>query len=290
MSWLLLTLICAFSLASSDAAAKRWFSSRGTWDMVLVRLGLAGLLLAPWLAWQHPGELTAGFWGWMAVLAPLELAAMLLYMRAIRDHALSLTLPYMAFTPVFIVVIGYLVLGEVVSGRGLAGIGLVVAGSWLLNFESIDRLSLKAMLAPFHAILRNPGSRMMLLAALIYAFAAVGSKDAMLEVGSEGFGALYFVVIGGFSLLATTLFRPRAWRVLGEQPGVSLLVAGLMAVMVITHFAAIAQVEAAYMIAVKRTSLLFGILYGALLFGERHLGRHLLAGGLMVAGVALIAI
>ena len=63
-----------------------------------------------------------------------------------------------------------------------------------------------------------------------------------------------------------------------------------MAIMVITHFMAIAQIEAAYMIAAKRTSLLFGMLYGAMLFGERHLGRHLVAGALMVAGVAAISL
>jgi drug/metabolite transporter (DMT)-like permease len=39
---------------------------------------------------------------------------------------------------------------------------------------------------------------------------------------------------------------------------------------------------------VKRASLLFGIVYGALWFGERHLRRNLLAGTLMVAGVGLI--
>jgi drug/metabolite transporter (DMT)-like permease len=290
MSWLPLTLLCAFALASSDAAAKRWLGSSNVWDMLLVRLGLAGLLLVPWLLWHPPGELTYTFWGWMALLAPLEVVAMLLYMRAIRDHALSLTLPYMAFTPVFIVASGYLVLGETVSPRGLTGIGLVVAGSWLLNFETVGRLSGRGLLAPFRAILRNPGSRMMLLAACIYALTAAGSKAAMLEVGSEGFGALYFVIVGGFSLLLTGLLRPRSFRVMVEQPGASLLVAALMALMVVTHFLAIAQVEAAYMIAAKRTSLLFGILYGALLFGERHLGRHLVAGGLMVAGVALITL
>ena len=42
------------------------------------------------------------------------------------------------------------------------------------------------------------------------------------------------------------------------------------------------------MIAVKRTSLLFGILYGALFFREPGLARRLPAGALMVAGVALI--
>jgi drug/metabolite transporter (DMT)-like permease len=44
------------------------------------------------------------------------------------------------------------------------------------------------------------------------------------------------------------------------------------------------------MIAAKRTSLLFGMLYGAMLFGERHLGRHLMAGILMIGGVAAIAL
>lgn len=290
MNWLLLTLVCAFALASSDAAAKQQLGQRSVWDMLLVRLGLAGLLLAPWLLWQTPQLPPMAFWGWMSLLAPLEIGAMLLYMRAIRDHALSLTLPYMAFTPVFIVLSGFLLLDETVSSRGMAGIALVVLGSWLLNFETVGRLSWRTLLAPFRAIANNPGSRMMLLAAFIYAFTAAGSKAAMQEVGSAGFGALYFTIVGGATLLVVMLARPKAYRILVEQPGSSLLVAGLMAVMVVTHFAAIAQVEAAYMIAVKRTSMLFGILYGALLFSERHMGRHLVAGALMIAGVALIAL
>ena len=52
---------------------------------------------------------------------------------------------------------------------------------------------------------------------------------------------------------------------------------------------ALEMVEAAYMIAVKRTSLLFGMLYGAWLFREQGLGKNLLAGVIMVAGVYLIA-
>ena len=46
----------------------------------------------------------------------------------------------------------------------------------------------------------------------------------------------------------------------------------------------------AYMIAVKRSSLLFGIVYGALVFGEARLRQHLFAGSLMVAGVALVVL
>jgi uncharacterized membrane protein len=60
--------------------------------------------------------------------------------------------------------------------------------------------------------------------------------------------------------------------------------------MVLTHFLAIEQVQVAYMIGLKRTSILFGILLGALWLGETRLLQHLLAAGLMVLGVVLIVL
>lgn len=257
--------------------------------MLVVRLGISGLLLAPWVLTFDLPPLPPPFWGWMAFLMPLELLAMSLYMKAIRDYPLALTLPYLAFTPVLVVITGQLVLGETVSGSGLFGILLVVAGSWLLNFEQVERLKPGTLLAPLKAIVVNPGSRLMLAAAAIYALTSVGGKAAMAWMPAAQFGAFYFAVLGGLTLLLVGLTRPRSLRVdrFGLWP--LLVVAGFMALMVVTHFMALAQVEAAYMIAVKRTSLLFGMLYGAMLFAERHLGRHLLAGGLMVAGVAAIS-
>lgn len=290
MHWLALSLICAFTLATSDAAAKRWMGSSGARELVVVRLGLTGLLLTPWVLTFDLPPLPAPFWAWMALLMPLEIAAMLMYMRAIRDYPLALTVPYLAFTPVLVVVTGWAVLGETVSGHGLLGILLVVSGSWLLNFEHTDRLTLSRLAAPLKAIVVNPGSRLMLATATIYAVTSVGGKAAMQWMPPEQFGAFYFSVLGGLTLLLVALTRPSSLRVHRFGAGPLLVVAGFMAVMVVTHFLALEQVEAAYMIAVKRTSLLFGMLYGAMLFGERHLGRHLLAGALMVAGVAAIGL
>jgi drug/metabolite transporter (DMT)-like permease len=63
-----------------------------------------------------------------------------------------------------------------------------------------------------------------------------------------------------------------------------------MAGMVVTHFYAIEHIEVAYMVAVKRSSLLFGMLYGAWLFKETELTKNLAAGILMVLGVYLIVV
>ncbi len=290
MHWLTLSLVCALCLASSDAAAKHWLRAADAREIVVVRLGLSGLLLAPWVLTFELPPLPPPFWAWMALLLPLEIAAMALYAKAIRDYPLALTVPYLAFTPVLVILSGWLVLGETISERGLLGILFVVGGSWLLNFEHSDRLDRRTLLAPLRAILANPGSRMMLTSATIYAVTSVGGKAAMQWMPAAQFGAFYFTLVGGLTLLLVAVTRPRSLQVQRHGALPLLIIAGFMAAMVVTHFLALSKVEAAYMIAAKRTSLLFGMLYGAMLFGERHLGRHLLAGALMIAGVALITL
>jgi uncharacterized membrane protein len=66
------------------------------------------------------------------------------------------------------------------------------------------------------------------------------------------------------------------------------VVAIAMAVMVVSHFIAVAQVEVAYMISVKRTSLLFGILLGAWLFRDVNFKQHIPAAVIILIGVILI--
>ena len=290
MHWLGLTLLSAFCLATADAVTKRYLSHYRPGELVLVRFGVTGVLLLPLLFLQNWPELPLAFWGWVAALLPLEVLAMWLYMQAIRQCPLSLTLPYLAFTPVFNVATGYLVLGESVSRAGFAGILLVVCGAWLLNLDTARTGRTLDVLAPFHAIVRERGSRLMLGTAALYSLTSVLGKGALQHVTPQFFGPFYFVLL---ALVATTLFASRelsSWSAAGRNVRAHLLVGIFMAAMVLAHFYAIEQVEVAYMIAVKRSSLLFGLLYGAWLFGETGLARNLVAGLIMVAGVYLIAV
>ncbi|EXJ13643.1 EamA family transporter [Imhoffiella purpurea] len=103
MSWITLALLCAFSLASADAATNAWLQGFSALELLVVRFCVPALLLSPLLPDMPPiGEIPLAFWGWIGLLIPLELIAMLVYMAAIRDHPLSQTLPYLAFSPVFV--------------------------------------------------------------------------------------------------------------------------------------------------------------------------------------------
>lgn len=288
MHWLGLTLLSAFCLATADTLTKRQLSHLRAGELVLVRFGVTGVLLLP-LLWLQPWPaLPLPFWGWVASLLPLEILAMWLYMTAIRECPLSLTLPYLAFTPVFNIVTGYALLGETISWAGFAGIMLVVCGAWLLNLEAAGNGQGLDVLAPFRAIVRERGSRLMLATAALYSLTSVLGKGALQYVSPGFFGPFYFLLLGTVASLLFASRDVRSWRALGHHPWAYLLVGLFMGAMVLTHFYAIEHVEVAYMIAVKRTSLLFGMVYGAWLFGETGLSRNLAAGMMMVAGVFLI--
>ncbi len=283
--WFPLGLACALSLATADALTKRFFADCSGAELVAIRFGAPAVLLLPLLLLFPLPPVAPVFWLLIGALLPLELLAMWLYMVAIRDWPLHLTMPYLAFTPVFNILTGRFILGEQVSPAGAGGILLVVAGTWFLN---VDPARPREILSPFVAVFRVRGSRLMLAVALIYSLTSVLGKRAMQYADPASFGPFYMVLLGVAGLVpALAGNRGRLVRLVRRWPQM-LLLAASMAVMIITHFLAIAHVQVAYFIALKRTSLLFGILYGAWLFRERHLRRHLAAGMLMVAGVALI--
>lgn len=289
MDWLSLALTCAFTLALADATTKRFLLGYSAAQLVMVRYGLTAVLLLPMLWLAPPTMPPQAFWYWLGAAVPLEVLAEVLYVLAIRDSPLSLTLPYLAFTPVLVTISGYLLLGETVTAQGFAGILLVVLGAYLLNLEHARLRQPRTWFAPLAAILRERGSRYMLSVAAIYGVTSVLGKGAMHYMPTLSFGAFYFACVGLATLFVFALWQPSSLKTLLRPRLSHMFVAGLMAAMVLTHFMALALVQTAYMISVKRTSILFGILLGALFFAERHLARNLLAGAIMVGGVALIA-
>ncbi|MGE0485362.1 MAG: EamA family transporter [Gammaproteobacteria bacterium] len=281
-----MTLLSAFAFASADAATKKYFADADVWDSIVVRFVLSGMALLPWLMLSYASPDSWRFWPWLGALVPLDIVAIYLYVRAITIAPFSHTLPYLAFTPVLTAASGWLLLGEAIPLRGLAGIVLVSLGAYLLNLDSTTWRQDK--LAPLRFIAREQGPRLMLGVAVIFSVTSTLGKGALQYMPAAQFGPLYGAVLAAATAAVVLVRRRRLFDIVHRRPLGAALVSAAMAIMVLTHFIAIEQVEAAYMIAVKRTSMLFGLVYGAVLFGERQLGRNLAAGVVMVGGVVLL--
>ena len=64
----------------------------------------------------------------------------------------------------------------------------------------------------------------------------------------------------------------------------------VLATLIFSHTAAISLIQAAYMLSVKRSSLLFGVLFGAVVFKEENIRQRLLGAAIMMCGVLIIGL
>jgi drug/metabolite transporter (DMT)-like permease len=287
MLWFPLALATAFFTAAGDVLTKVYLRPLGTYKMALGRVLAPVIFLFPLLVAQKWPCLDATFWKTVAVLLPLETTALLCYMEALRVSPLSLTVPFLAFTPAFMILTGAVILDERLNPQGIFGIFLIVLGSYSLHLKSLR----KGFLAPLAAIFRERGSVLMLIVAFLYAITSVLGKLAVRHSNPLFFASFYFIVHGVFaSLVLTLFFRAYPWRVVQESPKGVFLVGLTQTAMVITHMWAISLAPAAYMIAVKRLSVLFGVLMGGIFFKEEDLASRLFGASLMLAGVFLIAL
>ncbi|MDD2943112.1 MAG: DMT family transporter [bacterium] len=290
MGWLYLSLLSAITLAICDSLSKYYLTGYSAHQSMLVRLGWTVIFLLPiYLLYPLP-EVPLEFWGWIAAMVPLELGATYLFLQAIQEFPLAKTLPYMALTPVFVLLTGTVFLGEVLSPADTAGVFLVAFGTYLLNINDIRNLRWRTLMQPFVDVGRHRGARLMIIVAFVYSITAAGTKKLLQFVPPKEMGIFYFFFIGVVAVILSVFRRPSSLKILWRKPLPHFLIGASFGLMVIFHFFAIEHAPVAVMIAVKRTSILFGIILGAVFFGERRLLQSLLAASVMIAGVALIVL
>jgi drug/metabolite transporter (DMT)-like permease len=287
MLWFYLSLICAVSVAIVDALSKRALGRSDPYVVAWVRLGYCIPFLAFSFIWIEVPELDAPFFRTVLVMLPLEIAALILYTHAIRQSPLSLTIPFLALTPLFLIATAFGILQERPDGSGVAGIVLIAAGAYLLNVHTRR----EGWLAPIRAILRERGSRNMIVVAFLYSITSVLGKVAIQHSSPAFFGVVYFPLLALASLPFLGLAAGRrAYGTLVSRKGIFTLIGLVQTVMILTHVTAVSLVEVPYMIAIKRTSLLFAIVLGWFFFRETHIRERFLGSLCMLAGVVLILI
>ena len=74
-----------------------------------------------------------------------------------------------------------------------------------------------------------------------------------------------------------------------KQSIISVISALTFVAAMLLHFKAISMIQAPYMISVKRTSLVFSVIYGGIVFKEKNMGYRLIGVFVMLIGIAIIA-
>ena len=283
--WYLISLISGFFFATADAFSKK--ESMRTHAIVLawVREAYALPFLLPLLLLIEIPQLDRTFWVAIALCVVMDLVTTILYMRAIQIAPLSLTIPYLGLTPIFLLIIPTLVLGETLSIIGIAGVILISLGIYVLQ---LDRAKY-GLFEPWLAIFKNRGSLYMFIIACSYAVTSTLAKLAIQHSSPIFMAVIYFVLLSiGFTPFVLIVSKGK-FKPFVQQPYSYIKIGLAMAIMIITHFTAINMIQVAYMISIKRTSLLFAIFYGLWWFKEGNMRDRITGGIIIIAGATCIA-
>lgn len=208
----------------------------------------------------------------------------LLYFRAIQVTPISLCMPYISFTPVFLIVTGRIVNGEQTAPEKLVGVVLIFIGSIAMHRVLFSR----GWVEPIKAVWRQRGCFYMLLVAVINAITnpidarLVRMTDAFVQAAAFGLGmcALFTVL-----LLAR---KADAGKVIRAVPYWAVLAGALEAVALIFQLSSHNYIAVVYTISIKRAGIILVVFLGWLVFKEKNIGDKLIASLVMLVGVLII--
>ncbi len=282
LAWLPYGVTCAFFYASSGAQAKRLL---GKVDPVVVMFASAFFAIPLTLPFALAAGIAApdrGFWWALIAGIALNGVGYACYTRALLLSDLSLVVPLLALTPVWMLATSPWILGEFPAALGVIGILAIFVGALLLKFGEPG-----GVWAPLRAIVRDRGARFMIAVSLLWSITAALDKVAV-QAASPTTYILAFQV--GFSLLflPAVLRKERRTQIRAHWRGL-LLLGCLGALMLVAQMTALPMTLAAYVIAMKRSGMLFSILYGHYLFNEQGIRQRLVGAGAMIVGMFLLA-
>jgi uncharacterized membrane protein len=226
------------------------------------------------------------FWIALLIGGSLDAVTSILYMKAIKYSDLSLTVPMVAFTPLFLLLTSPLIVAEYASPLGLMGLLLIVLGSYTLNIKDIHG----GFFAPFKALWKQKGPKLMLLVSFIWSITSNIDK-----VGVQNSSPIFWpVAVNSFvTIVMLPLVLHRSGRNVKHisMSYLTLVLVGMFsALTAIFQMMAITMTLVAYVISIKRTSTIMSVLFGYLIFKETNIKERLLGVIIMVIGVLLITL
>jgi uncharacterized membrane protein len=265
--------------------------------VLLLFTAFVGLVLLPFIWFYKPSVLQLGLGSITLIMLSgiFYMTALLLYLRALQSEEASVVAPFFQAGPLFGYVLAYLVLGETLSGRQIAGGVLIIVGALIVS------LRFGHLTGTFKARL----AMLMLACGFIMALSGLIFKVFALKV--EFWTTIFWMFVGeavfGAALLAVTTYRREFLALLRANTAALLSInasnelinlGGSLGNRFALTLAPLSLVQA-----IGSTTSLFVFAFGIILsvvyprFGREDLsGRNLaqkgVAAALVAAGVALV--
>lgn len=256
-----------------------------TYARFLFSAPLLALVLGLWFAQSGTTfpSLSTTFWTYALAGGLSQILATVCIVKLFQERHFAVGVTFAKTEVILTAALGFVLLADPLSPWSLLAIGLGVVGVVILSVKPGQSFDLGNM--------ANRSAGLGLLAGLLFSVSAVGYRGASLEIAAEpvlrAAVTLSVVTLGQMLGLALWLFvnqRGQGRRVLASwRRGVPLGLASLAGSF--GWFLAFTLQNAAIVKAVGQIELIFVLIIGALVFGERVRARELLGMALLAASI-----
>ncbi|MEQ8752191.1 MAG: EamA family transporter [Coleofasciculus sp. G1-WW12-02] len=286
MTWFVFAILTAIFTSLLDVTSKHGLKTINvyvvSWSLITFTLPL----LLPILFFIDIPDLGNHFGVALLVSGSLNVIAIILYIKAIKVADLSITVPLITFTPLFLLATSPLIVQEYPTVMDAIGIVLIVAGSYTLKLNEKEQ----GYFDPFKSLFREKGPKLMLLVAFIWSITANVDK-----IGVQNSSPTFWA-IANYSFIATAMtpiLLYKAYNHLKQIPQnlIPLIPIGLFhAMALLFQMQAIDMTIVAHVISIKRISVFFSVLLGHFIFHEEGIKERSIGAAIMIVGVVFITL
>jgi drug/metabolite transporter (DMT)-like permease len=258
--------------------------------IILVTHFLISLAVLPILFFILPLQLGIYFWINIVICALLAIAGNTLIVAALKSTDLSILGPINAYKSIVSIVLGIFLLGEYPTWMGIAGIAMIIFGSYFI-LDKNPATPGKNLLAQFF---ENKGVLLRFAALVLSATEAIFLKKALL-LSSPLVTFIFWCVLGlPVAYLAAAILSKGKIReeivLVGRGKNNILALALTTGLMQLSTLYTFGVLQVGYSLALFQISTLLSVFFGYKFFQEQNILRRLLGAGIMVLGAATIII
>ncbi len=288
MEWFILALTSALLSASAAISQKRVLFDLGALEFSFL-ISIFNLVFSiPFFLALDLSTISVLSLVFLYVKTILGAFAFWCVMLAIKNMEISGALPLMVLTPGLVAVFAFLILGETLVNFEIAGMLLLLAGTYILERKGND------LFEPFKVFYRSKNHHYIIFALLLFTATNILDKWLLRDLKLEPFAFMafqqLFLMINFTIMIFLFGYRPariisyidkRLWQWI-------ILISVLTVGYRYTQIEAVKIAPVALVLSMKRTSVFFATVIGGKIFKEHNLLRKSIATLIMISGALLL--
>ena len=263
---ILICIISAFFWAAFDLTRKLSLEKINSINLLLIFTLAQTLIFGGWVVYENPFINIKSYIIPGLTLILISLFSALLFLKAIKQSDLSLTIPLLSLSPLFSSLFSFIFLNEKLLYFQYIGILLIIFGTLILYSKKI---TLGDILKSFKVITLNKSARLMIVVSLIWSLTPVLDKLCLKNSSINIHG---FIQSFGLVILLTLLLRKESHEINSLKKNWKLILFTIFTGIIATvlQFYAILFNYVPVMEAIKRSiGQLSSVVFGKLFFKEK---------------------